>query len=137
MTVESSGHTILFYTTDIKANVDAAMREAIAFKQEMFNLPEETFSYPIRPWEIRNLAKKKPETYQNYQPIITQCTNPKEAWSLRAEPPNSEPMDEDETSNTQVANNFFFCILECHVPLELLCFKQQSTIQDAGYGLFL
>lgn len=49
----TQGYTLSFYTTGIHTDVDTRMRDAITQKRGMFNLPDEVFAYPYRPWDLR------------------------------------------------------------------------------------
>jgi hypothetical protein len=56
----SEGYTMSFYMTGINKWIDDAMRSA---KLGMFNLPEELFCYPFRPWELRQSLTENPDMY--------------------------------------------------------------------------
>ena len=59
----SEGYTTSFYTTGIDKQIDDAMRSTKREKRGMFNLPEELFCYPFRPWELRQSLTENPDMY--------------------------------------------------------------------------
>ena len=57
------------------------MRSAVAEKKGIFNLPEEVFTYPNRPWDIRRLTSTGHDhVYDNYREILNRPSDPDLAW---------------------------------------------------------
>ena len=54
--LDFKGYTFTFYSTGIDMKIWREMREARWRKKE-FNLSEEIFCYPMRPWEVRRLQR--------------------------------------------------------------------------------
>ena len=48
-----AGYTMSFYVAGMNQAVDKAMREAMRRRTGMFNVPEEVFLHPFRPWGLR------------------------------------------------------------------------------------
>ena len=94
------------------------MREAIKEKKGLFNLPEEIFSYPMRPWEIRRLQRD--DVSDKERETLTQLRSISNVPVSSAAPVAVE--DEHDTSTSQP---------------EDLCYCAKSTIHNAGLGLFL
>jgi hypothetical protein len=76
----SEGYTISFYTTGIDKQIDDAMRSAKREKRGMFNLPEELFCYPFRPWELRQGLTENPDMYKEFRPILSAPADPAATW---------------------------------------------------------
>ena len=130
------GYTLSFYTTGIHTEVNARMRDAIAKKRGMFNLPEEVFAYPHRPWDLRkawpDADTEVPAQYAEYKPITNAPAQPEFGWRSH----QSNPEDA-ELESSQEGDLYFFRIVPTTLHNESLCFKARSTIDDAGFGLFL
>ena len=126
-----SGHTLSFYTTGIDMSIDRAMRDAIKDKRGIFSLPEEIFTYPYRPWDLRKLWHDVDNTlrYAEVRPILNRPSDPK-VWS------GTETDDSDEM-DSQCSDNFFFNIQSSKLFWESRCYAAKSTIPDAGLGLFV
>ncbi len=68
----TAGLTFAFYTTGIDTSIWREMREASTQKRGLFNLPEEIFCYPMRPWEIRRLQRD--DVPAEERELLTQVT---------------------------------------------------------------
>ena len=78
----SRGFTLSFYTTGVDVSINDAMRSAVAEKKGIFNLPEEVFTYPNRPWDIRRLTSTGHDhVYDDYREILNQPSDPDMAWT--------------------------------------------------------
>ena len=139
----TGGLTFAFYATGIDTSIWREMREAIKEKKGLFNLPEEIFSYPMRPWEIRRLqrddvSEKDREALTQLRPISNVPELPENAWRL---PPSSAaPIaveDEHDTPTSQPEDHFYYRLIDCPLHFESLCYCDKSTIHNAGFGLFL
>ena len=77
------GFTISYYTTGVDDNIDSEMRNAITKNWGIFNLPEEVFTLPNRPWDLRKLWKDDIDREWRYgetQPILN-CPADSAAWN--------------------------------------------------------
>ena len=129
------GYTMSFYATGIDKDIDDAMRSAKRAKRGIFNLPEELFCSPFRPWEFRHGMKTNPSTYKEYRPILNRPEDPAIAWKPAQRAP---PVEADDVwPESQDHDSFYFRMVPCPLHAEALCFRAKSTLPDAGYGLFL
>ena len=131
----SEGYTMSFYTTGINKWIDDAMTSAKREKRGMFNLPEELFCYPFRPWELRQSLTENPDMYKEFLPILNTQADPAASWKPKQRAPPVEA--DDEWPYSQDNDLFFFRMVKCPLHMETLCFREKSTIPNAGYGLFL
>ncbi|XP_028410937.1 uncharacterized protein LOC114544140 [Dendronephthya gigantea] len=137
----SSGHTMSFYTTGVEAAIDASMREAIADKRGIFNLPDEAFTYPFRPWDIRRIGRKNDHdrVYQDKREILNAPIDPGTAW--RPDEKVSAAHGGDEMTGgipeSETTDQFFLQLVPCTLFWESKCYVGKSNIPGAGRGLFL
>ncbi|CAB4023003.1 Hypothetical predicted protein, partial [Paramuricea clavata] len=126
-----SGHTLSFYTTGIDMSIDRAMRDAIEKKRGVFSLPEEVFTYPYRPWDLRKLWNDvdNARRYAEVRPILNRPSDPK-VWS-------GTENDDADHMDSESSDNFFFNIQPSTLFWESRCYAAKSTILDAGLGLFI
>ena len=110
-------------------------------KKGLFNLPEEIFCYPMRPWEIRRLQRPDVSEHERHmldelRPILNvpEChenvCKANESLSVAVE-------DEKDMPVSQTDDSFYFRLIECPLRCETLCFPATRTIPGAGLGLFL
>lgn len=138
----SLGYTLSFYTTGVDVGIDSAMREAITHKRGIFNLPEELFTYPYRPWDLRKLWKNEEDErrYRESRPILNRPTDPA-VWARTETDGLAKAVDDDDNDedllNSQDSDNFLFRIVLCKLYWETRCYSAESQIRDAGRGLFI
>ena len=130
------GYTLSYYTTGINTSINTSMREAIAEKRGIFSLPQDVFSYPYRPWDLRkewpDVSKAPPKPYEEFRQILNPPSNPESVWrGIEC------GIDEEELSESQHDDTYFFRVIPSKFHHESQCFKSQSTIAGAGNGLFL
>ena len=133
----SQGHTLSYYTTGINTAINDSMRDAINNQRGIFSLPQDVFTYPYRPWELRKLwpdVSILEPPFLEYREILNPPKNPGRAWRLPSEHNDNDEGDENES---QQSDSFFFRVVPSEMIYESLCFKAPSTIPNAGYGLFL
>ena len=134
------GFTISYYTTGLDDNVDSAMRDAITKKRGIFNLPEEVFTFPYRPWDLRKLWKDdvhRERRYGETRPILNRPADPA-AWN-RGENEGSaiDDDDDDNLPDSEDSDSFLFRAVPCKLFWESRCYVATSQIPCAGRGLFL
>ncbi|XP_028419115.1 uncharacterized protein LOC114544788 [Dendronephthya gigantea] len=134
----AAGYTLSFYTTGIDVAVDAAMRAAIVDKEGIFSLPEEVFTYPNLPWDIRKMwGQHGVNAYEEYRPILNRPEDPT-VWACSGAGSRQVLADDGESwPESQDSDNFFFRIVPCSTFLESRCFVAKSEIPNSGHGLFL
>ena len=135
------GYTYTFYTTGIDAAIFQEMREAMTMKKGLFNLPEEIFCYPMRPWEIRRLQRPDVSEHERHmldelRPILNVPECPENVWKANDLLPVALE-DEEDTPVSQAEDSFYFRLIECPLRCETLCYPATSTIPGAGLGLFV
>lgn len=129
----SAGYTMSFYVTGMNTKIDATMRVAMQHKVGMFNLPEEVFMHPFRPWDLRKRwtdLSSCPTEYKAYTHITNAPEQPGSMWKEGAS------VDEERRGTDETAT-YHFRIVESSLRYESLCYKATSTIAGAGFGLFL
>ena len=132
----SKGFTFSFYSCKVDNEIHQAMRQAIADKRGLFNMPEEVFTHPYRPWDLRRARRTNNRSvYDNYQPILNKPPDPAAAWAARVD--GISCPDEEDRSESQPTDSFYFRVVKCKLHWESKCFKSQSSIPEAGNGLFL
>ncbi|XP_028409489.1 uncharacterized protein LOC114532102 [Dendronephthya gigantea] len=134
----AAGYTLSFYTTGIDVAVDAAMRAAIVDKEGIFSLPEEVFTYPNLPWDIRKMwGQHGVNAYEEYRPILNRPEDPT-VWACSGAGSRQVLADDGESwPESQDSDNFFFRIVSCSTFSESRCFVAKSEIPNSGHGLFL
>ena len=135
----SRGFTLSFYTTGIDLAIDTAMRKAIDEKKGIFTLPDEAFTYPYRPWDVRKLKTTgQTGVYDEYREILNTPIDPNLAWIPTESSAPLDGGDEDgAVPNSETTDNFYLRIVPSKLYWESRCSVAQSTIQGAGRGLFL
>jgi hypothetical protein len=91
------------------------MQEASRQKKGLFNLPEEIFCYPMRPWEIRRLQRddvsaEERELLTQLRQICNMPDVPENMWRARHEL-SAAPVaiqDEHNMPNSQPDDQFFY-----------------------------
>lgn len=132
------GFTYSYYSTGINDAINNAMRLAITNKLGMFNLPQDVFCYPYRPWDLRanwpHRSRTAPPAYQEYKEILdVPDVPPEQQWRIS----ESATDDDDELTQSQSGDTFLFRFVVSSMREETLCFVASSTIPGAGQGLFL
>jgi hypothetical protein len=110
----TAGLTFAFYTTGIDMCIMREMREASRQKKGLFNLPEEIFCYPMRPWEIRRLQRddvsaEERELLMQLRQICNVPDVPENTWRARHEL-SAAPVaiqDEHDMPNSQPDDQFY------------------------------
>ena len=135
----SRGFTMSFYTTGVDVGINDAMRSAMAEKKGIFNLPEEVFTYPNRPWDIRRLTSTgHTNVYDEYREILNRPSDPDLAWIPKDKVTHVDGgEDSGSVPQSETTDNFYLRIVPCKLFWESRCFVAESTIPDAGRGLFL
>ena len=138
----SSGHTMSFYTTGIDDAIDSAMRAAITDKRGIFSLPEECFTHPYCPWDMRKLwgSDDGRLTYSELRPILNRPSDPAIWTATTGTDQFPQPLVEDadaDLADSQSSDNFLFNIGLSKLGWESRCYVHQSTIPNAGRGLFV
>lgn len=137
------GYTLTFYTTGIDVDIHEQMQTAMTKGDGLFNLPDEIFSYPFRPWDIRRLKRgdscdaEAREILVQYSPILNSPESPDQLWKPSLAAPPVATDDEQDTQCSQEEDSFYFRIVECPLRHETLCFRGKSSIPGSGYGLFV
>ena len=77
------GHTLSFYATGINMTINDNMRDAINNQWGIFYLPQDVFTYPYRPWDLRRLwidvcILEAP--FVEYREILKPPKNPGYVW---------------------------------------------------------
>ena len=133
------GFTLSFYTTGVDPDINDAMRSALAEKKGIFNLPDEVFTFPNRPWDIRRLTSTgHTNVYDEYREILNRPSDPDLAWipeQHMAQVDGGE--DSGSVPQSETTDNFYLRIVPCKLFWESRCFVAESTIPNAGRGLFL
>ena len=105
------------------------LKKAIDKNKEIFNLPEEAFTYPFRTRDMRRLTLYGHNAvYEKHRQITNKPGDPTLAW---APIERSAPLDKGDKSGSMPSSNNFF--LHC----ESRCLILPRTIPDAGHGLFV
>jgi len=134
----SRGFTLSFYTTGVDVSINDAMRTAMAEKKGIFNLPEEVFTYPNRPWDIRRLTSTgHANVYDNYREILNRPSDPDLAWIPQEHMAHVDGGEDGSVPQSETTDNFYLRIVPCKLFWESRCFVAQSTIPNSGRGLFL
>ena len=119
----TGGYTYAFYSTGIDTSIWREMREAIKNKKGLFNLPEEIFCYPMRPWEIRRLQRddvpeKDRETLTQLRPINNVPENPENVWRTGGFAAPVAVQDEQDEPTSQPDDLFNFRLIDCPLRFE-------------------
>ncbi len=137
----SCGFTLSFYTTGIDRKINSAMKTAIHEKRGVFNLPDEAFTYPFRPWDIRKRTTLgELAVYDEYREILNQPADPAVAWSPTETSAPLDAGDDDESAilpDSEISDSFYLRIVPSKLIWESRCLVAPSTIPDAGRGLFV
>ena len=109
------GHTLSFYATGINMTINDNMRDAINNQWGIFYLPQDVFTYPYRPWDLRRLwidvcILEAP--FVEYREILKPPKNPGYAWRLLSAPNDNEEEDEYES---QQSDSFFFRVVPSYL----------------------
>ena len=77
----SRGFTLSFYTMGVDVGINQAMRRAVADRKDIFNLLQEVFTFPNRPWDLRKLALQgQLNVYDECREILNKPAEPELAW---------------------------------------------------------
>ena len=134
----SRGFTLSFYTMGVDVGINQAMRRAVADRKGIFNLPQEVFTFPNRPWDLRKLASQgQMNVYDEYREILNKPAEPELAWVPQENSAPFEAGEDGSIPDSQSTDSFFLRMVPCKLFWESRCYVAQSTIPNAGRGLFL
>lgn len=135
----SRGFTLSFYTTGIDLAIDNAMRKAVDERRGIFTLPDEAFTFPFRPWDVRKLTTTgHTGVYDEYREILNTPTDPNLAWIPTESSAPLDGGDEDgAVPDSETTDNFYLRMVPSKLYWESKCYVAQSTIPAAGRGLFV
>lgn len=118
-----SGSTYQYLRYGYSAPVAEAVKAAVVNKRGIRQLPRRLYQYPLRPYDIRR-------NWNDYP-------NPSEMYNQDFEIPVEDTDSLPGVSASSVQSRYVARLVTSPFANEGLCFAAQSTIDGAGFGLFL